>query len=433
MRSILDGNFYELPSVRAFLDQIAEDLLCGRSTLVVLPAGIPAERVRSQVSKRLWDADGHCDQLDLDGYHVKATPSSIIGEVLGLRWPSPDTPRTTSNLISAMLNDKDRSGALLLEGFDSLSPIARRDWIQLLMDWERVSRALEEKGRFTSLSVVASADTLSGMMPSSDVHLGIHEWSGFPSALETRLLCRMYQNDANHRAESRWREHVLPSLAGNDLAVVSELWDDVCTNLGCIREPLLRIAEARNWDQRDLRDRVAKLNSTRSGRANGNNEAWKELWAAGLASRTPEYGWELHPATLAVLGKEEDLAHRIWRGQASLVLPFIERARLALCDDLTSKYGPKWPLLWDKPQNPQEESALMESPRACEWGYLLHLLQHVPRLGSTHQQWLRVVRRARNARNTIAHYQPITFDEFKELWREIGKIPSPALIAGTIA
>jgi hypothetical protein len=433
MNTVLESRYYELPSVGAFLDRITEELIAGRSTLVLLPAVIPADRIRSLVSRRLQDSDVPCDLIDLNAYHREAPPASVIGEALGLRWPSPETPRTMPHLIRAMLATEHLPGVIHLYGFDRLPPAVRGDWIRLFMDWESVSRALEDQGRVTPLCVIVGAEFVSGMIPLSNVHLGIHEWLGFPSVLELRLLCRIHQEEDQLRAEHSWREHVLPSITGSDLTIISALWGEIFAELTWVRDCLLRIAEDRNWEQRRLQDALAKLDSARPGRAAGNTDEWKELWAAGLAHRTPEYGWELHPAALVVLGKEDDLAHRIWRGQAALVLPFVEQARLSLCDDLTRTYGPKWPYLRGRPERRQDERIRGESPRSCEWGDLLHLLQNVPQLSTARRQWLRMVYSARDARNTIAHYQPITFDAFKELWREVRKHSNQALISGVHA
>lgn len=46
---------------------------------------------------------------------------------------------------------------------------------------------------------------------------------------------------------------------------------------------------------------------------------------------------------------DEDIDHRLWRGQAALLLPFLDSIRLDLCAELTSLHGRDWPIRWKRP------------------------------------------------------------------------------------
>ena len=46
-----------------------------------------------------------------------------------------------------------------------------------------------------------------------------------PSALEMQLLCRSLSITELGVAEDRWRESLLPSLVGNDIALASHVCD----------------------------------------------------------------------------------------------------------------------------------------------------------------------------------------------------------------
>jgi len=136
------------------------------------------------------------------------------------------------------------------------------------------------------------------------------------------------------------------------------------------------------------------------------------LWAHGAAQATVEYGIEPHPAVLFVLDRRSELQHRLWRGQAELLLPTLDGIRLDVCSYLTRIYGPEWPVKWRRPDHPREEKAVLENPLACEWGYLEWLIKECFELRQE-QRWLRLVTPASRIRNTIAHSRTISYSEYE--------------------
>lgn len=103
----------------------------------------------------------------------------------------------------------------------------------------------------------------------------------------------------------------------------------------------------------------------------------RTLWAHGALSWTLEFGLELHTAAMAVLGRDEEVKHRLWRGQAELLLPLIDHMRLMVCTDLAHSYGKNWPMRYGLPTSEEEKAAVQASPLACQWGYLDWSLSHL--------------------------------------------------------
>lgn len=412
-----ERHLFNLPSTRSMLDRLADQLAGGTSLLVLLPPELDPADVQEQISARLGQRE--IEELSLDtGTPGFTTPAIALASELGIDWPSPNTPRTISNLMSAMACRSHAVDVVHVEHVTSLPTAALQDWLDAIRQWGEASRYFADEGVSTcALCLCVRVPAMRGCrLPSTDVRLQVIRWQGLPSVLELHVACRLLHNGDAATPTGRWREHLLPPLAGSDAMIITALWEDICRTPADLRAALHSLAGKRGW-QRDLVERLASSLTGNHSQPRANRR-WQELWDVGLAVCTPEYGWELHPAALALLGRADELDHRIWRGQSALVLPFAEQIRLTLCDEISRTHGTKWPC-WGTPDSQRQQDAASENPRACEWGYLVHLLEtHPHRFGAGRNRWHRLARIARHVRNEIAHYRPITFAEFEALCNE---------------
>lgn len=146
----------------------------------------------------------------------------------------------------------------------------------------------------------------------------------------------------------------------------------------------------------------------------------RSLWADGIVYFTPEFGLEFNTAAMAALGYRQEIRHRSWRGQVGLVLPMLDRVRLAVCAHLTETYGPGWPLLIT-PESEQEASAMSADPFACQLGHL-DLLLHRSRTLAWEDRWIPLIREARGLRNELALYRPVCFADFSRFHELAGAL-----------
>jgi hypothetical protein len=143
-----------------------------------------------------------------------------------------------------------------------------------------------------------------------------------------------------------------------------------------------------------------------------------QLWGRGILSWTPEYGMELSSAALALMGRTDEIRHRLWRAQASILLPLLDGLRLRFCERFTRFYGPDWPVRWEQPQSYWEKIEVQENPLACQWGHLEHLVKNCSGLRAEYR-WLHLIDTARVIRNRLSHYQTVEFRSYEALSREI--------------
>jgi hypothetical protein len=242
-----------------------------------------------------------------------------------------------------------------------------------------------------------------------------------------QLLCRLGNSDEELSPASRWREYVIPALAGNDVSLAEYMWDKADLDADSLLSCLCSFGEEHTWTASFLQDCgaaefTASVNGNTASSLRSPPMSHRTLWAHGALCWTPEYGPELHSAALALLGRYEEVRHRLWRGQASLLLPFIDSVRLSLCAYLSRRYGHDWPLRWRQPDSPDEVLALQESALSCQWGYLERLIDNCPHFRSE-RGFLSLVTAMRWIRNELAHYRPITLKDFASVLRKIRQRP----------
>lgn len=416
----LPGRLSQIPSVQHFLELLSEDLANRRSILTLVPDGVDPTEIWSALQAELWRRDFWLTEVSLPDLAGNGGPVMALSECLGITWPSSETPRTVANLMKV----GNLPEIVQLEGLHELGDDARKEWLAFLAQWAEASQGSFDAGRVpTALCVVAPAQAAASQIPDSNVHLAVHWWWGFPSGLELRLLCRLTDESDNSDTLARWREYLLPALAGSDLSFAQYLWNDLHLGIEDLIQRFSSFAKDRGWTAETLTawgvDEFVNTRGYGPGRQRSSPPTQlRTLWTHGTLNWTAEYGLELHTAALAALGRDDEVRHRLWRGQAELLLPLIDHLRLTVCDHLTHSYGYDWPVRWHQPASSVEEAEVRESPLACGWGYLAWLLRKCTQLRSE-QRWLPLASRAHWIRNELAHYRPVSFQDFEGLWREI--------------
>lgn len=411
----------DLPSVRSFIAAISEDLMNGISTVALLPLGIDADKLWHNILNNLRRRSYAAEEVVVSDLRAPDGLASALAERLGVLWATPTTSRTIGNLLRC----DGLPEVVQLRGINDLVAAERPPWFRLIAQWAQASQNTAGGAQLpTALCVLLPAHSILPHEIATDVRLAIHWWWGFPSALELRLLCRATPRHHPGTPRSRWLEHVIPAISGSDLQLMQ--WVRGCDDLGPNNLlPFLRdLAEQQGWTQDQLRewgaDGVRSGGNGMQGQSASPPKFTWQLWARGSAGSTPEYGVELSAAALAALHRDKEVWHRLWRGEAELLLPLLDQARLVLCDHLTDRYGQEWPVKWSLPDRPEDEAAVRNNPLACQWGYLEWLVKNCAPLREE-QRWLTLIRNATQVRNAIAHYEPVGYGRFEFVVREFDR------------
>lgn len=419
--SHLATSLMQMPTARHLLDQMLDDLRLGRSVLGLLPESIDPGLLRSA----LWDGLLHLD-LHIDRVFVSQLdsemPAVALGQLRGVDWGASPTLCTVENL----LKQADLPEILFLDGFDELAEEDRVKWLKFMEQWAAVCQGAPEIP--PALCLLAQASKVSYPAPSTNVLLSVRAWWGIPTTLEMRLLCQLVSKQAqNITPLSRWREYMIPAIAGSDMGLGDYLWEKFCngTDLVCV---LQEFAQERGWTKAEL-EAWAEHDLPRDGTYGP--EDWPvslyQPWARGMVHWTPEHGVERHSAVLALLDQQEALDHRLWRGQAGFLLPQIDQIRLSLCAHLNQIYGRNWPHKWQEPETDIECCAVKETPFACQWGHLKFLLRNRREL-RREKKWYSLVECSWYIRTELAHYRPISLNEYERFCRELNRSRQAGLV-----
>ena len=401
-----------LPSARKFISEIT-DAVRTKSVLVLIPDPVSRAMVARLLMNR-FDVlrIAYRDIL----YSAEELPAMWLSEQIGVSWPLPSTAKNIPNLLRC----EGLPEVIHIRDFrtsDADNAIERERWRDLMVDWVRESAgdAVERAGPPTRLCLVAKLKDFDFHPPAEEEGLSVHWWWGFPSSLEMRLACRIGDRESNRSEPSvRWLEQVLPSLAGNDIKLAEYLWEGI---FGSTEEIIRRLEEYA---------RIEGLSTSSVSGVHGLDAAvqsarppssmW-EQWSKGQIVSTPENGTEHHPGLLASCGQHRDIERRLWRGQAELLLPILNEIRIRICDKLTDTFGEDWPINPSRPLSDYELEAVGDNPRGAEFGHIEYLLKYIPKFrGKT--ELLPLVSQSRHLRNEIAHFRPVTFAEFENLWQE---------------
>lgn len=408
-------------SVQRFLSTIVDDLVANRtSTIILLPAGVaPAdvwELIRSELDRR------QCDLYEIPLVDLDEHPLVALESFFG-------TPRSAQALSWTLEAFFERAhvGALLpdilyLEDLQHLSGTAVAEWVTLTTRWAKLNQGLTQSDRNrTAMCLIVPATLVLDQLPTGNVHLAIHWWWGFPSVSETLMLCRNDSSFSYDHCLTSWCEHLLASLAVGDSTFLAHLrpWIDQCDHV--LEQKALDFAISRDWTATLLRscgaDTLFKGSLSQRGHLSAGPPALlRQLWAIGALQWTPEYGVELHTAAVVCIGLCDEFRHRIWRGQVQLVYPTIDYLRLTVCHSLTKYYGRDWPIRWRRPEDERLAEAVERDPNACELSYLVALLDRNMNK-EVKAQWYSLVEQLARIRNKLAHYAPISFAEFEQLWK----------------
>lgn len=415
---MLQSLFFELPRVRRFIKNLADNLRDRQNLILLTKQYIDREEITQRIEDEIshW---AHHERIDLTRLSATEPIAFSISKMYEVEWHKNAVPPTVANLVRA----QGLPEILFIEGFEYLRPEHRSRLLEFLEQWSQYSHnALDVGGRPTAFVLVIPANSTM-KLPKSNVALSVRWLWGIPSGLESKLLIRIMQetNSVNNSWQNLWRENVLPAISGDDLSLADQLWDD-CLDISRITDSLRKYAMQREWDRQSLLARG--ITESFSGGLKKERydisrppQQWKGLWEEGLITWTTEYGAEIHIAAIVQLEWKEELQHRLWRGQAQLLLPMIDDLRLYFCERLTRDYGRDWPFKIQEPADEEQKEKVRETPLACEWGHMQYLISTCHFFKSS-RQLVPTIKLARQIRNDLAHYQPIEFPVYNQFCRE---------------
>jgi len=409
-----------LPGIRRFSTACAEELASGRSLAVVTPAWLASDEFWALLRTELSGLGAWFHEVRLTTSDANDAPAALLGDRLDVAWEPRTAPRTAEYLCACELPN-----VVVVSGVGELADEAQRRWLRFLGAWAEAAKSRADAGRrpVAMCFPLSAREGLDAGLPDADTHLSTKWLWAVPDALESHLLCRTVLGGSRD-PESRWREHVLADFCGGDVQLIELLWDTILGSRDDVFVALGSYAQEHGWDSEWLEGhgvaRLQRVAGDVTPTSGGPPGAWRPAWSCGLLSATPEYGMEVHPAALVALGAIDDAEHRLWRGQARLLLPEIDSLRMAMCRGLTQRFGRKWAFAHGQPILEEEQRAVRESPLACGWGHLEFLVSR-RKCFPEFLKWTPLLAAGRRIRNSLAHGRAIEFEDFVKLEAEASR------------
>ncbi len=392
-------NIWSLPAAVQTLNEIRRELSEGISLCIV--ATTPGS---------IFDFQNAL-QHDLEMEDCLITCSLYLPELESVTLAGIQKAIVGSEYQSVSLDQFIRSEApdvILVQGFDEVAPSFQKETISLIRRWADHCHAGGDKKSLCLVIPGNLADKIYEIRSqTTSSRLKIRYLAGIPSALEIQLISRAQSGGEFASVESHWRELLVSSLSGNDLDIAYLLGQSKLNDLDDINHVLKEYAGLNLWERSAFEKELKKWIPLASGIKPDipqHTENMKLLWKQTTVY-TPEYGEEIHPAGLALLEKYDEIKHRVWRAQTTLVLPIIDELRIKIYALLKNKLPNTWNHL-DIP----------------EIGQIKYSLEQLPVDDSSRQQFYDTVRHARDIRNKLAHTEVIALHEYVILWNSWQKI-----------
>lgn len=403
--------YFDLPSIRNFNNNISDSLRDRNNALVLLPRHIDEDDIVGQLQKLLFGHDLDVDIFEMSSQSLEK-PIDFFDTNYPAKWESVNILRNANSYLERVDKIAD---TIVLSGFSALPKAKKQEWLLFLSDWAQSNHQSKNKGKLPpSLCIVAKGEDVFGLIPQSDLCLSIHWWWKIPSILEIKLLCRIVNmNEDESNCLSEWRENVIPSLSLDNLELIEFLWGRTDIKSENLINELCKYSEGFGTIEEidhNLQDLILEKEKRIPSIPQANLQPY---WAKGYISSTPEHGVELSTLALAKMGNKDELRHRIWRAQVDLLLPQIDNVRLIVCKQLTKIKGSEWPHKWRLPDSDREIEMVLENPLTTELGHLYCLLSYDSHF-TDFSQYQRLIDKAHDIRNQIAHYQGVDFIDYKE-------------------
>lgn len=390
------SGLWSLPGPNRFISKAGNQLKDRFNIIFLIPGILDHSEFRQSLLNYLEiEMQMYVQVVDL-AYSNGGSPFQLLKEV----FPGLEKYRN----IESSVQDLSLPDVIILDNFEGCSAKNRHEWLLAISRWADASSRCSGNH---SIALIAKHQSTDGVRwPDPEIKLVYQVWSGMPSSLDIKMLCRLR---AEHQdGESQWRENILASLVGNDLGLVERLWDVILEDDEAVFQCLCKYAQEKGWNSECEGNKLKNWRPMTPGSdvANKFDPETFRLLGQGITIFTPEFGEEIHSALVALLNRRNELNHRIWRAQANLLLPLIDDCRRRICDYMVRVYGEGWAIL-DGQQH--------QSP--VEWGTLKCYIQGLDWRSWEKQQWGSGVKLAWTLRNALAHYEIISYRNYIEFWR----------------
>lgn len=371
--------WWTLPGPSAFIDEVIAALRSSRNLLIALPQYAP-RGIESAVGRRVFeDSLWHWRTLNLDTCEsgIKG-PIEVLFRGLGLGSPTPEEPWADQLADSAEMRDR----VLWIEG------IQADDWLAWKEAVSRYAAACQSRPQFGRGLLCCCVYGVAGdRLPTTDGTLSVHVWTGRLDELDLQIWIAHYLSGMEMSPlERRARRVLAATLAGFDPVLAMSL---ARLDLNSLMRP-----------GAVLRDLAAERGWTGGGPVS-------PAWHLGMVDAVGgEYQTHLALGYPSADCEPRQVTMRVWQGQVTVLFPLIEQRRGQVIDDHRGSLTV-----------PVEKGDGTWVTRVED----LEIAQLYCQLRNHRDRRLEpLLRRLRDARNALAHLEPLNGNDFVNVLQALG-------------
>lgn len=376
----MPADLWTLPGPQRFINRTINTILEGRSPVLVLPSAAEPGGLMHALRQQVGAESLSCRTIDPAAVvKSEGPPASAFGHQLGVQAPAPGVRERPERIAE----DARVRGLTVLADLRAVPDgVDVQQWWRLLRTLTNVWResTIADRGGVCTL---ARADQLpDGLSGDLDVLIPVRWWWGIINRVDTILHAASLVDDDGDPTKVA----VLTEVAQFDLRLVTHLFEDWDLTLGGLAPALERYRRTVSLPCQAVHEVRCPLDQP-AGEV-------VSAWAGGLQER---WGVNPHPANHAANDQAVDgleLRSRVWAGQASVLLPEIERARWQLIRWIQSQPSSVRERLATNDWSTVEVTELKERIKS-------HATLRQDRQRLELSEWLSA------ARNDLAHLQPL--------------------------
>ncbi|GAW94362.1 hypothetical protein [Calderihabitans maritimus] len=421
------NNLMHFPEAKRKWQGVAEDLRRGRSVIWMFQDKFDMDLVCNMVideCERYYGMSNKVISLE----DTDLLPGTVIAQSCGKK-----TLPGKVEQAEELMDCEDLPDLIVITGLDKLSSNDLTLWAGFIRDWAQAAKTADAKGKLPKALLIPSRSTELLQKVQEDIFLTSHWFWGWTSGGELQLVARSISRERGlSYKESLWVETVFVELAGTDPMLLFWLLNQ--SEIGMPRmkifSSLRQFAEKQGWEKSWVDKHKDALTSVSAGYYynNGPVEAppteLRSLWQAGLVDWHVEEGLAVHSAVLAVMGDEDKLDHRIWRGQARILFPILDSKRHEVCHYLQRGFK-DWPAFCSKYNQSYHNSSFVEEKSVtpiAEFNEIVKFLKEQSQKFGRYRNLKRQINNLRKARNTLAHYVPLEWEHFSLIIDEMERM-----------
>jgi hypothetical protein len=393
----------QVPSFRDFMEGVCRDTVGGRHVLLLTGGHASPALLRVGLEGALARIQGPMLRLvTLAEQFPEESPAAFLARVTGL----PEEQFHPASRSAGPSSFRTIYDVVWLEGVEALPAPQAKAWLEF---FKLSTRYATPASHVFVLPLSQRRPPLQEV--SSDTQMALHAWWGRLSVLDMRLVCRLTVQEPRLTPESLWREAVLPFVAGSDITLAARLWEAILEPEAPVMEVLRGYGREQGLEATAVREAVRRL-----GRSKGER----------TAGSLPPPSWlplcELTTTACALLEDAPAVRNRLWRGQAALLMPRLNRLRMEVCKELSTRHSRTWPRRYGASvMDEEQQRSVEEDPLSTEFKPLETILR---RLGAGGQRYLPLVHSSRSASSRTCRISRTDWT-----WAERPQPPPPILPA----